>query len=128
MSHVAYFTEERCFTKASVQIRPGAKIYLIQSEVNHMYEDKTLICKDCGSEFIFTAGEQEFYAEKGFVIEPQRCKPCRVARKNAGRPEREMYTATCASCGQEAKVPFRPREDRPVYCSECFAKMREEQE
>ena len=84
-----------------------------------MYEDKTLICKECGAEFVFTAGEQEFYASKGFVNEPQRCKSCRDARKNAARPEREMYTAVCASCGK-------PREDRPVYCSECFAKMREE--
>lgn len=91
-----------------------------------MYEDKTLICKECGNEFVFTAGEQEFYESKGFVNEPQRCKACRDARKNAGRPEREMFTATCASCGKEARVPFRPREDRPVYCSECFAKMKEE--
>ena len=83
-----------------------------------MYEDKTLICKECGAEFVFTAGEQEFYASKGFVNEPQRCKACRDARKNAAKPEREMFTATCAACGQEAKVPFRPREDRPVYCSE----------
>ena len=81
-----------------------------------MYEDKTLICKDCGAEFVFTAGEQEFYASKGFVNEPQRCKPCRDARKNAAKPEREMYTAQCAACGCEAKVPFKPREDRPVYC------------
>lgn len=92
-----------------------------------MYEDKTLICKDCGQEFVFTAGEQEFYASKGFVNEPLRCKPCRDAKKNGGRPEREMFTAICAECGQEARVPFKPREDRPVYCSECFAKMREEQ-
>ena len=92
-----------------------------------MYEDKTLICKDCGNEFVFTAGEQEFYAEKGFENEPQRCKACRDARKNARKPEREMFTAVCASCGKEARVPFRPREDRPVYCSECFAKMKEEQ-
>ena len=67
-----------------------------------MYEDKTLICKDCGAEFVFTAGEQEFYASKGFVNEPQRCKPCRDARKNAAKPEREMYTAQCAACGCEA--------------------------
>lgn len=93
-----------------------------------MYEDKTLICKDCGNEFVFTAGEQEFYAEKGFVNEPQRCKDCRQTRKSAGRPEREMFTAVCASCGKEARVPFQPREDRPVYCSECFARMKEEQE
>ena len=88
-----------------------------------MYEDKTLICKECGAEFVFTAGEQEFYASKGFVNEPQRCKACRDARKNAAKPEREMFTAICASCGKEARVPFKPREDRPVYCSECFAKL-----
>ena len=97
-----------------------------------MYQDKTLICKDCGKEFVFTAGEQEFYAEKGFENEPQRCRDCRQARKNGAasgaKPQREMYTATCAACGKEAKVPFQPREDRPVYCSECFAKMKEAEE
>lgn len=92
-----------------------------------MYEDKTLNCKDCGQEFVFTAGEQEFYDSKGFVNEPQRCKDCRVARKSAARASREMHTAVCASCGQEATIPFEPREDRPVYCSECFARMKEEQ-
>ncbi len=91
-----------------------------------MYEDKTLVCKECGNEFIFTAGEQEFYAEKGFVNEPQRCKACRDARKSAGRPEREMHDAICANCGKACKVPFRPREDRPVYCSECFAAQKGE--
>mgnify|MGYP002801545311 CR=1 FL=1 len=90
-----------------------------------MYEDKTLVCKECGAEFVFTAGEQEFYAEKGFQNEPQRCKACRDARKaNGGR--REMFDAVCAECGKPCKVPFQPREDRPVYCSECFAKMKEE--
>ena len=79
-----------------------------------MYEDKTLVCKDCGNEFVFTAGEQEFYASRGFENEPQRCKACRDARKNAGRGTREMFTAVCASCGKEARVPFKPREDRPV--------------
>ena len=74
-----------------------------------MYEDKTLICKECGAEFVFTAGEQEFYASKGFVNEPQRCKACRDARKNAAKPEREMFTATCAACGQEAKDKSRGR-------------------
>ncbi len=89
-----------------------------------MFQDKTLVCKDCGAEFVFTAGEQEFYAEKGFENEPQRCKDCRSNRKAGAKPQREMFTANCASCGAEAKVPFRPREDRPVYCSDCFAKMR----
>ena len=92
-----------------------------------MYQDKTLTCKECGKEFIFTAGEQEFYAERGFENEPQRCRECRQARKNGGvaKPQREMFTAVCASCGKEATVPFKPREDRPVYCSECFAKMKQ---
>ena len=93
-----------------------------------MYADKTMTCKECGSEFVFTAGEQEFYAERGFVNAPQRCKTCRDARKKSDRGEREMFTATCAACGVDAKVPFRPREDRPVYCSECFAKMKEEEQ
>ena len=84
-----------------------------------MYEDKTLKCKECGQEFVFTAGEQEFYEEKGFTNEPQRCKACRTARKNAG-----LHTAICASCGKEAKVPFEPRDGRPVYCSECFERMK----
>ena len=89
-------------------------------------EDKTLVCKECGKEFVFTASEQEFYAEKGFENEPQRCKPCRYARKNASRQNREIYEATCAACGGVAKIPFQPRNDRPVYCSECFAKMKEQ--
>ena len=89
-----------------------------------MYEDKTLVCKECGNEFVFTAGEQEFYAERGFQNEPQRCKACRDARKNAARGPREYFTAVCAACGGEAKVPFEPKSDRPVYCSDCFAKMK----
>ena len=84
-----------------------------------MYEDNILVCKECGNEFTFTAGEQEFYAE--------RCKACRDARKNAARGPRESFTAVCAACGGEAKVPFEPKSDRPVYCSDCFAKMREQQ-
>ena len=91
-----------------------------------MYQDKTLVCKDCGNEFVFTAGEQEFYDSKGFTNEPQRCKSCRNAKKMQDRGgSREMYSATCAACGSEAKIPFKPREDRPVYCSECSSKMRE---
>ena len=74
-----------------------------------MYEDKTLVCKECGKEFVFTAGEQEFYAERGFQNEPQRCKACRDARKNAARGPREFFTATCAACGGEARVPSSPR-------------------
>ncbi|MDR0820878.1 MAG: zinc-ribbon domain containing protein [Oscillospiraceae bacterium] len=90
-----------------------------------MFQDRTLKCKDCGADFTFTAGEQEFFSEKGFTNEPQRCKSCRDAKKSGGRGPREMFTATCAQCGNEARVPFRPRDDRPVYCSDCFAKQHE---
>ena len=93
-----------------------------------MYSDKELTCKECEGTFVFTAGEQEFYAERGFVNEPQRCKGCRDQRKSSARAEREMFTAVCAACNAEAKVPFRPREDRPVYCSDCFAKEKEQQQ
>ncbi|MFQ5887556.1 MAG: zinc-ribbon domain containing protein [Candidatus Hydrothermarchaeales archaeon] len=93
-------------------------------------EDKTLVCSDCGGEFIFTVDEQEFYIEKGFENEPKRCKPCRQQRKaqRGGRGgfgrQREMHTATCADCGGVAEVPFKPRDDRPVYCRECFQKRK----
>jgi CxxC-x17-CxxC domain-containing protein len=91
-------------------------------------KDKTLTCRDCGQEFVFTASEQDFFAEKGFTNEPTRCKDCRNVRKNNGGSQssgrREMFPAVCASCGKETQVPFKPREDRPVYCSECFSKQR----
>lgn len=87
-----------------------------------MYEDKTLVCKDCGAEFVFTAGEQEFYAEKGFANEPTRCKDCRIARKNNMRQSKEKFEIVCADCGKVDTVPFEPRHDRPVYCSECYSK------
>ncbi|HHW91769.1 MAG TPA: zinc-binding protein [Firmicutes bacterium] len=91
-----------------------------------MFEDKTLTCRECGQEFVFTAGEQEFYAEKGFENEPGRCPECRAARKqNSRRGQREMFPAVCAACGKETQVPFRPTGERPVYCSECFRERRQ---
>lgn len=95
-----------------------------------MFEDRTLVCQDCGQEFVFTAGEQEFYAEKGFENEPKRCKDCRVSRRNNSRssgerPPRQMYDAICAECGAETQVPFRPVEGRPVYCLDCFQQQKE---
>jgi len=128
------------------------------------YADKTITCRDCGMDFVFTSGEQEFYAQKGFTNEPTRCPSCRQARKangggrssggysrdsyssggyddresygssygrsNGGNSsysngQREMHSATCASCGREAKVPFVPRGDKPVYCSDCFQQQRQ---
>lgn len=88
--------------------------------------DKTLTCKDCGAEFVFTANEQAFYQEKGFENEPQRCPSCRAARKQqsrGGNSSREMYPAICANCGIETTVPFKPTSDRPVYCKDCYQKQ-----
>jgi CxxC-x17-CxxC domain-containing protein len=95
-----------------------------------MAEDKTLTCRDCGAEFVFTASEQDFYAEKGFTNEPGRCPECRAARKQQNRggfggrnnyQQREMFDVTCAACGVQTQVPFRPSSDRPVYCRDCFS-------
>ena len=97
------------------------------------FEDNTLKCRDCGNDFIFTAGEQEFYQQKGLVNQPARCPSCRAARRNGTtnsggrsgeRVPREMHTIVCAECGNEAQVPFLPTKDRPVYCSSCFDKVR----
>jgi CxxC-x17-CxxC domain-containing protein len=134
-----------------------------------MYNDKNLTCADCGQEFVFTASEQDFYAQRGFT-EPRRCPSCRASRKAARNSEgggssygggggggysssggyssggyssgagsyggggggygerdrgpREMFAATCSSCGKEAQVPFRPTSGKPVYCSDCFRSQR----
>ena len=95
---------------------------------NEGYRDRVLVCRDCGNEFTFTAGEQEFYASKGLTNSPSRCSSCRVARRggqqNAQRSPREQHEAVCANCGRATTVPFIPREDRPVYCSDCFQSQR----
>jgi CxxC-x17-CxxC domain-containing protein len=133
-----------------------------------VYSDKNLTCADCGQEFVFTASEQDFYAQRGFT-EPRRCPSCRASRKAArnadggggggssyggygagggysaggggggsygggggggggygsrDRGPREMFTATCSSCGKDAQVPFRPTSGKPVYCSDCFRSQR----
>jgi CxxC-x17-CxxC domain-containing protein len=128
-----------------------------------VYNDKNLTCADCGQEFVFTASEQDFYAQRGFT-EPRRCASCRASRKAArgdgggggdssygsygagggysaggggyssggggggggyrDRGPREMFSATCSSCGREAQVPFRPTSGKPVYCSDCFRTQR----
>lgn len=140
------------------------------------FADKTLTCRDCGMAFTFTAGEQDFYAQKGFANEPTRCPSCRQARKqerggndrfssrdnygsgydrsgsrdnyssygngydrsgsreryssgygrgyNTERGQQELHTATCSACGRPAQVPFVPRGDKPVYCSDCFQSQR----
>jgi len=108
--------------------------------------DRTLTCADCGQEFVFTASEQQFYADRGFS-DPRRCRSCRAARKaqmgggdssgmggsggyggaNGGyreRRPREMFEATCSNCGKTAMVPFRPTSGKPVFCDDCFSRRR----
>ncbi len=90
-----------------------------------MFEDRTIICRNCGEEFVFSAGEQEYFASKG-LHDPLNCKECRAARKRAKNPgERVFYDAICAECGEPARIPFEPKEGRPVYCSTCQAKRLE---
>ncbi len=90
-----------------------------------VYEDRSLPCRDCGEAFLFSAGEQRFYAEKGLVNEPQRCASCRAAARQARSPEhREYHAAVCWNCMNQAMVPFAPRTDRPIYCSACFDLVR----
>ena len=98
------------------------------------YTDRTLTCADCGTNFTFSADDQAYHAERGFTNEPKRCPDCRATRRGQqGQSsygggggggsyggQREMFSATCASCGKEARVPFQPRGDKPVYCSDCF--------
>lgn len=95
------------------------------------FEDKTLQCSDCSASFTFSASEQEFFQSKGYTNEPKRCPTCRQARKaerfggsDGGFRTRQMFPAVCAECGRDTEVPFEPREGRPVYCSECFNKIR----
>ena len=93
------------------------------------FEDKTLVCADCGAEFTFSAEDQEFHSSRGYQ-DPRRCPPCRQARRaerggGGGRGgERVMHDVICSSCGAQCQVPFEPRLDKPVYCDECFAKQK----
>ncbi|HEY5639329.1 MAG TPA: zinc-ribbon domain containing protein [Dehalococcoidia bacterium] len=113
------------------------------------FADRILACRDCGGNFTFTAGEQTFYASRGLNNDPARCQNCRSTRRAGGgndsplgrgyvnygpfasfggRTPRQMHPATCDRCGEMTEVPFMPRGDRPVYCSECFAAVRPETE
>ncbi len=90
------------------------------------YEDRNLTCAECNSEFVFSADDQEFHAQRGYQ-DPKRCPSCRQARRGGGGyggGSSTMYEAVCADCGGTARVPFQPRQDRPVYCSDCFSKQK----
>jgi CxxC-x17-CxxC domain-containing protein len=98
------------------------------------FQDKSLQCADCGTTFTFSAEDQEFFRSKGYTNEPKRCPECRQVRKserygnsgygNSYGAPRQMFPATCAECGKSTEVPFQPRGDKPVYCSDCYRKVR----
>ena len=110
------------------------------------FQDRELTCRDCGGSFVFTSGEQEFYASKGLQHDPVRCPGCRQTRKAmrpedrddtpsygvfvsyGGRTPRQLHVATCAECKQTTEVPFMPRGDRPVFCSNCYNAVREREQ
>lgn len=107
------------------------------------YVDRTMICVDCGVEFIHSAADQEYYTQKGFTSDPKRCASCRAYRRSTrdgddghapggprgyergdDRSPREYFAAVCSSCGNQAQVPFKPRIDKPVYCSDCYRQIK----
>ena len=103
------------------------------------FQDKSIQCSDCGTTFTFSAEEQEQFASRGYTNEPKRCPPCRQARKaqrygNNGnshgngsysyRPSGQMFPVKCSDCGKDTEVPFEPTNGRPVYCSDCYRKVR----
>jgi CxxC-x17-CxxC domain-containing protein len=97
------------------------------------FHDKVLKCSECSAEFIFTAGEQMFFADKGFKNEPKRCKGCKAKRaegagagggSNGSTQMRSETKTTCSQCGKDTTVPFRPTQGRPVFCRECFQQRR----
>jgi CxxC-x17-CxxC domain-containing protein len=109
------------------------------------FEDKTIVCSDCGQEFVHSAEDQSRYAERGFTNEPKRCRECREKRKaqassgrrggrggpgggggggGRDRAPRESFEVVCAECGATTTVPFKPTAGRPVYCRDCFRSRR----
>ena len=138
MLYVLFSSKRASETKMSVKSVNGQK-YLFYTKrgkamydenvvtTNEEFQDETLTCRECGNEFVFSAGEQAFYKQKGFLNKPKMCKACRDAKKNAGKAPREYFETTCAECGGVAKVTFQPSSDRPVYCSACFEKRKNAQ-
>ena len=98
------------------------------------FTDRNMTCVDCGQQFVFSAAEQEVFANRGFTNDPKRCPSCRAARRGDRYGDsngsyrsygpRAMFEVTCASCGKPAQVPFEPKGTRPVYCNDCYQRTR----
>jgi CxxC-x17-CxxC domain-containing protein len=107
---------------------------VIGIERSSEFQDRSIMCVDCNEPFIWTAGEQVFFHDKGLQNEPKRCKPCKQAKNDrlaaisaaqvSGIKQRIEVTVTCAQCGEQTTVPFYPSQGRPVYCRSCFLASR----
>ncbi len=87
------------------------------------YQDKTISCKECSKEFVWSAGEQKFYADKGLQNSPGRCPDCRKNKKDQ-KANRPMNDIICKKCGKEGKVPFKPNDPNDVLCLDCWNQER----
>lgn len=100
------------------------------------FADSSIVCIDCVKEFVWTAGEQDFYRDKQLQNPPKRCKDCKKAKnrrleaiensKKTGERHRIEVKADCARCSETTTVPFYPCQGRPVYCRKCYVEMRSE--
>ena len=88
------------------------------------FADRDVLCVDCGLEFVFSAGEQQFFQEKGFTNEPKHCKQCKAKREGTTGRRRSETRVICSECGSDTTVPFKPTQGRPVMCRTCFGKIR----
>ncbi len=94
------------------------------------FVDTTILCIDCGSDFVWTIGEQVFFRDKGLQNPPKRCKKCKQAKNErlsliaaaqaAGVKQRIEVAVYCARCAGYTTVPFYPSQGRPVYCRSCY--------
>ena len=97
------------------------------------FEDKPILCIDCGVNFIWTVGEQAFFRDKKLQNPPKRCKECKQAKNErlaaiaaaqaSGVRQRIEVAVNCAKCSETTTVPFYPSQGRPVYCRSCFLEM-----
>jgi CxxC-x17-CxxC domain-containing protein len=118
----------------SSQVQPAEESNGEWSHAEVEFEDTTIKCVDCGEDFIWTAGEQVFFHDKGLKNSPKRCKPCKQAKNErlaaiaaaqaAGVRQRIEVSVNCAQCGQQTTVPFYPSQGRPVFCRSCFLASR----
>jgi CxxC-x17-CxxC domain-containing protein len=98
------------------------------------FAEKSLYCIDCKKNFIFSIAEQEFHSSRGFPNVPSRCPSCHRAKANERlrdtnasedyTPRRKTFPVTCTQCGKATQVPFQPRRNEPVYCSDCFVRTK----